>query len=52
MRKLSLGRVKGLLDKMGLGKGHFRKNKRFGTTLGSLGEEGVRKGLLSRKKGF
>ena len=55
MRRLLLGRVwvkKGLLDKMGLGKGHFRKNKGFGTKLGSLRKEGVRKGLFSRKKGF
>ena len=47
IRKLLLGRVWakiGLLDKMGLGKGHFRRNKGFGAKLGSLGKVGVRKG--------
>ena len=51
MRKLFLGRVwanMGLLDKMG---GHIRRNKGFRAKLGSLGEVGVRKGLLSRKEG-
>ena len=55
MRKVLLGRVwakMGLLQKMGVGKGHLSRNKRFEAKLGSLGKVGVRKGLFGRQNGL
>ena len=55
MRRVLLGRVwakMGLLQKMGMRKGHLSRNKGFGVKLGSLGKVGVRKGPLSRKERF
>ena len=42
----------GLLQKMGVGKGHLSRKKGFGAKSGSLGKVGVRKRLLGRKNGF
>ena len=55
MRRVLLGRVwvkMGLLQKMGVAKGHFSRNKGFGIKLGSMGKVGVRKGLSNGKEGF
>ena len=54
-RKVLLGRVwskMGLLENMGVGKGHMSRNKGFCGQIGSLGKVGVRKELLGRKNRF
>ena len=39
----------GLLEKLGVGKGHMIRNNGFGDKLGFGGKVGVRKELLGRK---
>ena len=55
MRKVLLGRVwakMGLLQKMGVSKGHLSREKGFVAKLSSLEKVRVRKGLLRRKERF